>query len=95
MPCVSPLGVTASKMSIKESLMRKGVKADTRLGFKELFFNGNFDSPLDEGKKPVFSLENPGIAVKAGMDYVATYSQKKYMMTSRLRWCYHILMSYS
>ena len=146
MPCVSPLGVTASKMSIKESLMRKGVKADTRLKFEELFFNGNFDSSLDErsakelgifedleavrlapsavnkqpwrividgrkahfyekhdkgfltpnydlqkidigialynfetqlleeGRKPVLSVENPGIPVKDGVDYVATYS---------------------
>nr|WP_297704571.1 nitroreductase family protein [uncultured Butyrivibrio sp.] len=48
MPCVSPLGVTAKKMSLKETLMRKGVKADLRMGFEELFFNGNFKTPLDE-----------------------------------------------
>ncbi len=124
----------------------KGVKADTRLKLEELFFNGNFDSPLEErsakelgifedleavrfapsavnkqpwrividgrkahfyekhdkgfltpnydlqkidigialynfetqlleeGRKPVLSVENPGISVKEGMDYVATYS---------------------
>ncbi len=46
MPCVSPLG-TVAKMSIKEGLMRKGVKADTRLKFEELFFNETFDKPLD------------------------------------------------
>ena len=46
MPCVSPLGHPAKKMSIKESLMRKGVKADSRLPFEQLFFEGFFDTPL-------------------------------------------------
>ncbi len=46
MPCVSPLGYPAKKMSIRESLMRKGVKADSRLDFSELFFDGSFDKPL-------------------------------------------------
>ena len=46
MPCVSPLGHPAKKMSIKESLMRKGVKADSRLPFEQLFFAGSFDTPL-------------------------------------------------
>ena len=48
MPCVSPIGVTASKMGIKEVLMRKGVKADTRLDFEKLFFDGSFDKPLNK-----------------------------------------------
>ena len=46
MPCVSPLGYPAKKMSVKESLMRKGVKADSRLAFETLFFDGSFDKPL-------------------------------------------------
>lgn len=46
MPCVSPLGYPAKKMSVRESLMRKGVKADSRLAFSELFFDGAFDRPL-------------------------------------------------
>ena len=46
MPCVSPLGVAAKKMSIKEGLMRKGIKADTRLDFEEIFFDGSFNKPL-------------------------------------------------
>ena len=46
MPCVSPLGYPAKKMSLRESLMRKGVKADSRLAFDELFFRGSFDYPL-------------------------------------------------
>ena len=50
MPCVSPLGYPARKMSVKESLMRKGVKADSRLPFETLFFDGAFDTPLTEEK---------------------------------------------
>ena len=50
MPCVSPLGYPAKKMSIKESMMRKGVKADSRLPFETLFFDGTFDAPLTAEK---------------------------------------------
>lgn len=46
MPCVSPLGVPADKMAIKETLMRKAVKADTRLPLSELVFDKDFDTPL-------------------------------------------------
>jgi len=50
MPCVSPLGYPAAKMSLRETLMRKGVRADSRLPFEELFFDGRFDKPLTLGK---------------------------------------------
>ncbi len=60
MPCVSPLGYPAKKMSLRESMMRKGVKADTRLDFNELFFNASFAAPLnpaDAGElAPAFEL---------------------------------------
>ncbi|MBO7376818.1 MAG: nitroreductase family protein [Clostridia bacterium] len=46
MPCVSPLGYPAKKMSLRETMMRKGVKADSRFDFEELFFDGGFDAPL-------------------------------------------------
>ncbi len=46
MPCVSPLGYPASRMSLRENLMRKGIKADTRNEFEELFFDGSFAKPL-------------------------------------------------
>lgn len=49
MPCMSPLGVPARKMSVKENLMRKGVKADQRIKFEELFFVGDFATPMTEG----------------------------------------------
>jgi hypothetical protein len=53
MPCMSPIGYQADKMGVKEVLMRKGVKADTRFDFSELFFKGDFNTPLtqDEAKE--------------------------------------------
>ena len=46
MPCMSPIGYPAQKMSVKESLMRKGVRADSRAPFPSLFYDGGFDKPL-------------------------------------------------
>ena len=46
MPCISPLGYAAKKMSLRETLMRKAIKADTRLEQGEIFFDGSFDKPL-------------------------------------------------
>ncbi len=46
MPCVTPLGFPAPKMSIREGMMRKGVRADERLDFSLLFFEKSFDTPL-------------------------------------------------
>lgn len=48
MPCVSPLGYPAEKMSLREIMMRKGVKANSRLPFSGLFYDGSFDHPLTE-----------------------------------------------
>ena len=48
MPCASALGYPAKKMSLRESMMRKGVKADECLPFEELFFDGSFDKPLSK-----------------------------------------------
>ena len=64
MPCVSPLGVTAAKMSVKEVLMRKGVKADTRKPFEELFYNGSFASPINEGASMGLGLHDALEAVR-------------------------------
>ena len=50
MPCVSPLGYPAKKMSVRETMMRAGVKADTRLDFSSLFFDGLFDKPMTPEK---------------------------------------------
>ncbi|MBQ8955178.1 MAG: nitroreductase [Clostridia bacterium] len=46
MPCVSPLGYPAAKMSLRETMMRKGIRADSRLDFPALFFDGSFERPL-------------------------------------------------
>ena len=46
MPCVSPLGYPAKRMSLRETMMRKGIRADTRFDFSELFFDGSFEKPL-------------------------------------------------
>ncbi len=48
MPCISPLGYPAKKMSLRETMMRKGVHADSRREFSELFFDRGFDKPLSE-----------------------------------------------
>ena len=50
MPCVSPIGYPAEKMSGREKIMRKGIKADSREPFEKLFFDGSFDTPLTEEK---------------------------------------------
>ena len=50
MPCVSPLGYPSKKLSLKENMMRKAIKADDRLAFETLFFDGTFDVPLTEEK---------------------------------------------
>ncbi len=50
MPCVSPLGHPAEKMSVREAMMRKGIKADSRAEFGELFFDSSFGVPLDKAK---------------------------------------------
>ncbi len=46
MLCVTPLGYPAEKMSLRETMMRKGVKAGTRAEFGEVFFDGSFGKPL-------------------------------------------------
>ncbi len=50
MPCASPIGYTAKKMSMRENMMRKAIKADERLAFEELFFDNTFDRPLTKEK---------------------------------------------
>ena len=50
MPCVSPLGYPAAKMSLREIAMRKGVRADHRAAFGQVFFDGDWQTPLTEEK---------------------------------------------
>ena len=46
MPYISPLGTPAEKFSLRETLMRKGVKADVRFPQEALFFRNDFDHPV-------------------------------------------------
>lgn len=55
MPCATPIGYTSKKMSIRENMMRKAIKADERLAFEELFFEGSFDTPLTKEKSGEFA----------------------------------------
>lgn len=54
MPCASPLGYPAKKMSMREVTMRKAIKADERMPFAELFFDGDFHTPLTKDRAGVF-----------------------------------------
>lgn len=46
MPCVSPLGYPSGKMSIRENMMRKAIRANSRNPFETIFFDSTFDVPL-------------------------------------------------
>lgn len=50
-PCVSPLGYPAAKMSVRETVMRKGCGADSRMSAEKIFFEGNLETPLAGEKK--------------------------------------------
>jgi len=55
MPVASPVGYPADKMSIRETLMRKGIKADSRIPFESLFYDGAFDKPLEKENAGVYA----------------------------------------
>ena len=55
LPVASPVGYPANKMSIRESLMRKALKADKRKDFSELFFRENFEKSLPESEAGGFA----------------------------------------
>ena len=51
MPCVSPLGYPAKKRSVRETMMRKGVGADSRMPANKLFFDGAWNADLPPAKQ--------------------------------------------
>ena len=59
MPVVTPLGYAAEKRSVREKLMRKGMKSDSRLPFESLFYKDTFDTPLRDEDENIwhFPLE--------------------------------------
>ena len=72
LPTASPVGYPAEKRSVLERLMRKALKADDRILFSKLFFDGSFDKGLSkeaaaEGDLGVFaeSLEMARLAPSA------------------------------
>ncbi len=67
MPCVSPLGYPAAKMSLREAMMRKGVKADSRFSFEEIAFLNSFDTSLtaDAAGKLFLPIETVRLAPSA------------------------------
>ena len=46
LPVASPVGYPAEKRSVRERLMRKGLRADDRKPFEKLFFRGSFENGL-------------------------------------------------
>lgn len=58
MPCISPLGYPAKKKSVKETLMRKGVGADSRISADKLFFAEEWGQALkpDEDMADILEL---------------------------------------
>lgn len=54
MPAVSPIGYAASKRSLRESVMRKALRSDSRKNFSELFFDHTFSVPLTDDNAGVF-----------------------------------------
>lgn len=57
MPVASPVGYPAEKKSIREGLMRKGLKADDRRPFDQLFFESGFHHPLPQTNPYANALE--------------------------------------
>lgn len=56
MPAVTPLGYAAEKRSLRETMMRKGMKSDSRLPFGQLFFQNGFSTPLQEADAGIWKL---------------------------------------
>lgn len=48
LPIVSPIGYEANKKRIVETIMRRAVGSDNRKKWNELFYNGNFQTSMDE-----------------------------------------------
>ncbi len=68
MPLASPVGYPSDKMSIRETLMRKALRADKRKSSDELFFFKNFENSLTENEAGdyVEALEAVRLAPSAG-----------------------------
>ncbi len=86
MPVASPVGYPAEKKSVRETLMRKGLKADERLPFGELFYEGSFAGSLVPEHAGQFrdALEMVRLAPSAGNKESSTMeTSRKYPNLSR------------
>ena len=54
MPVASPVGYPATKRSMRESMMRKAIKADERFPWEQLFYGESFGTPLSPAGAGVF-----------------------------------------
>jgi hypothetical protein len=68
LPAASPIGYPAEKKSIRESLMRKALKADERLPFEQLFFDRQYGNKLTASSAGIYAdaLEMARWAPSAG-----------------------------
>jgi nitroreductase len=55
LPAASPVGYPAQKRSIRESLMRKGLKADERIPFEQLFFDKKYGDRLTASSAGIYA----------------------------------------
>lgn len=68
LPVASPVGYPAGKKSVRETLMRKGLKADDRIPFEKLFFDKRYGDPLTAANAGIYAdaLEMARWAPSAG-----------------------------
>lgn len=68
LPAASPVGYPAGKKSVRETLMRKGLKADDRIPFEKLFFDRQYGKPLTAASAGIYAeaLEMARWAPSAG-----------------------------
>ncbi len=55
LPVASPVGYPAGRKSIRETLMRKGLKADDRISFEQLFFDRSYGNRLTASAAGIFA----------------------------------------
>lgn len=48
MPCITPVGYPAAKRSVRDVMMRAGIRADERIDGSKLFFRGGLTAPLTD-----------------------------------------------
>lgn len=67
-PAITPIGTYPEKRRAKEKLVRKAIKADKRFPWEKLFFNGSFNTPLnqDDVKKHATLIEMVRLGPSAG-----------------------------